>query len=197
MKVVTRFFIFLLPVFTAAEYLLGIPTVPFTASGSGTFDASQIEYIIADAQYEDVSDLNGSTLIPPTLYGFATTFAKDLSEVVSKNISVVSGSESLTNSIFLTLGDQSTFLDAAGRPTSEGYSLDVNEEGIVITGASPLGVWWGTRTILQQFALNNGELELGSSSDSPGWATRGVMVSFSHQRDVFAIRCTALINRIA
>lgn len=176
MKMFTSSLVSALPVFVAAEYLVGIPTVPFTASGSGTFDASQIAQIIVDSQYEDSRDLNGSTLVPPSLSEFATTFAEDLSLLVSRNVSVASGSESLANSIFLTLGNQSSFLDAAGRPTSEGYSLDVSDEAITVTGASPLGAWWGTRTVLQQYTLNNGQLKLGSSNDSPGWATRGVMV---------------------
>jgi hexosaminidase len=61
--------------------------------------------------------------------------------------------------------------------TSEGYSIHVTIYGIVITGASPLGAFWGTRSILQQATLSGGmKLSLGSAIDSPGWAIRGAFV---------------------
>jgi hexosaminidase len=72
----------------------------------------------------------------------------------------------------------SDYLDAAGRPTYEGYSIDVTAEEIVITGASSLGAWWATRSILQQGVLNDGmKLSLGKATDAPGWGIRGTFVS--------------------
>lgn len=166
----------LLGCYVSAEYLLGVPTVSFTASGDSTLDVSKVASITVDTRYEQTTDTNGSTLIPPTLGAFAKTFAEDLSALTGKKISTRQGRKSSASSIFLTLGNQSAFLDAAGRPTSEGYRLDVTENGVTITGASPLGVWWATRTVLQQVALNKGSLKVGSSTDAPGWATRGVML---------------------
>jgi hexosaminidase len=80
----------------------------------------------------------------------------------------------------MTIGNSSHYLDAAGRPTSEGYSINITKDGIVITGASPLGAFWGTRSILQQGVLSNGmQLSLGNAIDAPGWGVRGTFVSFS------------------
>lgn len=117
-----------------------------------------------------------ATLIPPTLYEFAQTFAEDLGTIFNIDATVTNGTNSPTGSIFLTLGDASTYLNASGDPSSEGYSLYVTSGSITITGASPLGAWWGTRTVIQQATLNNGSVPLGSGTDTPGWATRGMML---------------------
>ncbi|KAF2475017.1 glycoside hydrolase, catalytic core [Lindgomyces ingoldianus] len=134
-----------------------------------------IDSIIINAKYAETIDERGDTFIPPTLKSFAETFASDLKSVHLKP-SVHVGDRASSGSIFLTLGDPSDYRDAAGRETSEGYALNVSSSGITITGASPLGVWWGTRTVLQQASLSNGTIPYGSGIDSPGWATRGMML---------------------
>lgn len=118
------------------------------------------------------------TLIPPSLFEFASTFAEDLSSIFDINATVVNGSSisNTTDSVFLTLGEASNYINASGDPSSEGYTLSVTTSGVVITGASPLGVWWGSRTVLQQAALNDGSISIGSGDDTPGWATRGMML---------------------
>lgn len=155
--------------------LLGIPTLPFSVS-DGTYDLSSIQSIMVDTQYASSVDDSMATLIPPTLLEFAQTFADDLSTIYNIDATVTNGTNSTTGSIFLTLGDSSLYLNASGEPSSEGYSLSVTSDAITITGASPLGVWWGTRTVLQQATLNNGSVPLGSGTDTPGWATRGMML---------------------
>lgn len=106
---------------------------------------------------------------------FAKTFANDLSQVgVTARVEI--GEQAASKAIFLTLGDPSQYQDAAKRESPEGYTLSVSSSGINITGASPLGVWWGTRTILQQTIISNGSISYGSGSDTPGWGTRGMML---------------------
>lgn len=155
--------------------LLGIPTLPFSVS-DGTYDLSSIQSIVVDTQYASSVDDSMATLIPPTLFEFAQTFGDDLNTIYNIDAAVANGTNSTTGSIFLTLGDPSLYLNASGEPSSEGYSLSVTSDAITITGASPLGVWWGTRTVLQQATLNNGSVPLGSGTDTPGWATRGMML---------------------
>lgn len=155
--------------------LLGIPTLPFSVS-DGAYDLSSIQSIVVDTQYASSVDDSMATLIPPTLLEFAQTFADDLSAIYNIDTTVANGTDSTTGSIFLTLGDPSLYLNASGEPSSEGYSLSVTSDAITITGASSLGVWWGTRTVLQQATLNNGSIPLGSGTDTPGWATRGMML---------------------
>lgn len=156
--------------------LVGIPTVPYDTSGSKQFSLSAIKYIVVDSKYAESTDDRGQTLMPPTLQEFATTFASDLEKSTGGKIKVSKGHSCTSESVFLTIGDAGNYLDAAGEETSEGYSLSVSSSGITVTGASPLGAWWGTRTILQQAALSKGSIKYGSAIDSPGWGTRGMML---------------------
>lgn len=157
--------------------LPGLPTVPFTSSTNcSTFDLNNVKRLIVDKAFAQAKDGDGWTLIPPTLLEFSQTFANDWTHVVGKNVSISQGTSCGPNEIFLTLQNNTDFVDVAGRPTSEAYSIEVTDSGVTIRGASPLGVWWGTRTILQQAALNNGTIETGTGVDSPGWNTRGVML---------------------
>lgn len=155
--------------------LLGLPTVPFVEDG-GHLDLSKLGRIVVDVQHCDSADTTGHTLIPPTLLEFANTFASDL-EATGRNTSVVAGDHAESGSIFLTVGNSSEFVDAAGRWTAEAYTLNVTDDRVIITGASPLGAWWATRSIFQQRALN-GTIATGHGVDAPGWGTRGIMVRF-------------------
>jgi hexosaminidase len=88
------------------------------------------------------------------------------------------GTKRKTNAIFVTLTNQTEFHDAAGQWTSEGYALTVDDKGVVVAGASPLGAWWGTRSVIQAAVEGKSTLAKGSGVDAPGWGTRGVMVSY-------------------
>jgi len=156
--------------------LVGLPTLPFTTTTEDCYEILGTHNIVVDSRYANSTDTNGWTLIPPTLHDFAQTFKDDLAEVVGQRTTTALGDGCGIGSIYLTLGNVSSFVDAAGRWTSEAYLLNVTAESITITGASPLGVWWGTRSVLQQAVLNNGRLFVGTGADSPGWNTRGVFV---------------------
>jgi hexosaminidase len=136
----------------------------------------QLTSIAVNSQYADAVNEDGETLIPPTLTEFANTFSSDIASSWTVKLPVKSGPNAIANSIFLTIGTDDGFKDAAGRFTSEAYKIDVTSSGITITGASPLGVWWGTRTILQQAVLGDMKIPVGSGVDAPGWANRGIMV---------------------
>lgn len=157
--------------------LTGIPTVPFTTSGDASYDAEQTVSVIVDRRYANTTDTNGWTEIPPTLSDFALTFAEDLGSFVDQPGNVELGEAPSRASIFLTLDNSTDYQDAAGRWTSEAYTLQVEHDHVTISGASPLGVWWGTRSLIQQMVLNNGSVSTGSGVDSPGWNTRGIFVS--------------------
>lgn len=163
---------------TAAS-LQGIPTVPFESSSKTgkQFDLQTVRKIQIDPKYASSVDTAGWTLIPPTLQAFAETFAEDLSDVTGSNATAVVGAADANSpTVYLTIGQDDGFKDAAGRFTSEAYKINVTEAGIILTGASPLGVFWGTRTVLQQAILNHGKVPLGSGVDAPGWNTRGVFL---------------------
>jgi hexosaminidase len=167
---------FLIAPWLASCRIIGIPTVPFAVSNRGEFSMAAVESIIVDSRYATVVDDLGQTLIPPSLQAFAATFAEDLGQILHHQVRVTVGGSCSRGDIFLTISDSKDHVDVAGRKTSEAYSLSVSETGITIAGASPLGVWWGTRTILQQTTLSKGSLPYGFAVDSPGWATRGMML---------------------
>ena len=165
--------------FAAASFLPGIPTVPFNVSvPAESYSVTKLEAIIVDSRYVNTVDANGLTLIPPTLWSFAETFRSDLASI-GVNVPLILGRQATKNVLFLTIsGSPNEFLDAAGRPTSEGYSLTVTTSSITIAGASPLGTWWGTRTVLQQAVLHGLKISVGEGVDAAGWGERGMMVSF-------------------
>ena len=152
--------------------------MPFNASSlASSYSLRNLNAIIVDARHANSVDNDGLTLIPPTLWSFAETFRGDLAST-GVNVPVILGLESEKDSIFLTLANNpNEFLDAAGRSTFEGYAFSVTESGVTVAGASPLGTWWGTRTVLQQAVLENLRIPVGEGLDAPGWGERGMMVS--------------------
>jgi hexosaminidase len=128
----------------------------FDSTGS-SFDLKRIRAIHIDPKYANSVNHQGETLIPPTLFAFGQTFAEDLSTVVGTDVNVSRGDDQ-ESAIYITIDSNGDYTDAAGRWTAEGYTLDVTETGITITGASPLGAWWGTRSVLQAAALNKGSV---------------------------------------
>ncbi|KAJ5797983.1 uncharacterized protein N7503_007279 [Penicillium pulvis] len=159
----------------ALARLVTVPIVPFTETG-GSYKLSEITGIVVDSRYVDSVDHDGQTLIPPTLHEFAETFQGDLKEVLGLDVQLTKGTERTKNTIFVTIGNDTGFKDAAGRFTSEAYELKVDDNGIVVTGASPLGAWWATRSIIQVASTGSSALPKGSGVDAPGWGTRGVML---------------------
>lgn len=162
----------------SAKTLVGIPTFDFNVTSTAQFSLTKITQVLVDSRFQNAVDPDGTTLIPPTLLAFGKTFAADLG-VLGLKVSAAVADAAQPNSVFLTIANGSeVFLDAAGRSTSEGYRLSVTTNGVVIEGASPLGAWWGTRTLMQQAKLGGVGLEvpIGEGKDAPGWGTRGVMV---------------------
>ncbi|KAJ7164721.1 putative beta-hexosaminidase [Mycena crocata] len=158
----------------SAKTLVGIPTFDFNVTSTAQFPLTSVTRVLVDERFQDAVDLNGKTLIPPTLLAFAQTFTSDLLEL-GLHVPVQVSDSAQRGSIFLTISTAG-FFDAAGRNTSEGYTLTVGAQGVVIAGASPLGAFWGTRTLIQQAKLGGLKLPLGSGNDAPGWGTRGVML---------------------
>lgn len=182
---------------TGQPYILGIPTVPFNASSDETYDLTRLHAIVIDVVHSSARDNDGLTTIPPTLWDFGETFRDDLAGIGIHAI-LVPGPAAADNTIFLTLeDDKSKFLNAAGKETSEGYALSVTSTGITLSGASPLGTWWGTRTVLQQAILNDKKMRLGEGLDAPGWSERGIMVNLGRPLSSSTITKTGVPNLVA
>ncbi|GBE77376.1 glycoside hydrolase [Sparassis crispa] len=157
-----------------------IPSVAFFTPGQGTFELLPDVRIIVDAEH----GLEGS----PSAYSFGETFRTDLMGVAGYNyISPVALSDYSVGTvstpvIYILIDPTFNFTLYNGKPTPEGYNFEVTEYTYTITASAPIGAWWGTRTLLQQTALNFANdfqtitLPAGTGSDSPGWEIRGFML---------------------
>ncbi|KAI0548112.1 beta-hexosaminidase [Xylaria curta] len=162
----------------SSSRLAAIPTIPFNASADGgTWPLSSLKSIITDSAYADRVDKSGETNIPPSLHEFAGVFVADVFDSLGiERTSRTVGPAPENNSVFLTLSETSSYQYASGELSAEGYELEVTNSGVTIRGASPLGVWWGTRSFIQLAVLSGGKLPLGKIIDSPGWKIRGMML---------------------
>lgn len=177
-----RFSSFSMSANSLVNAIVAVPEIPFKAD-EGTFVLGDLKSIILDPRHANATDNKGQTLIPPTLAEFTRHFQEDLESIFGLQVPVLSGEKAAKGSIFITLSDDnSKFVDVAGRHTSEGYSLEIGES-VIVSGASPLGSWWATRSILQLAILNSQNLQYGIATDAPGWANRGLMVSFMKSWD--------------
>ncbi|KAH8896048.1 beta-hexosaminidase [Thozetella sp. PMI_491] len=160
--------------------LLTIPALPFTYSpGNKSTSLETISRIIIHPDYSNARDYGGETLIPPTLLQFSETLRDDLEATFGLQIpiQIQPPSDNHPGSLILSINASNpTLLDVAGRKSTEGYTLNITEHTITITGASPLGVWWGTRTLLQAAVLHDGRVPHGYATDTPGWRARGIML---------------------
>ncbi|KAI0142972.1 glycoside hydrolase family 20 protein [Xylariaceae sp. FL1272] len=160
----------------ASTRLPTVPTIAFTTSSNGTYHISSVKWIAFPEKLSGYRDDSGETLIPPTLSEFAGTFADDIFHVLAQRPTVSTAGDELTDAIYLTIDESNEYVDASGRPTSEGYTLSITPTGVNISGASPLGLWWGSRTLLQLAILTDGALPMGNVVDAPGWSVRGMML---------------------
>ncbi|KAI1261860.1 glycoside hydrolase family 20 protein [Xylariaceae sp. FL1019] len=178
MNFIYRYWLYIISVLwgVASMRMPTIPAIAFTASSNGTYNVSSIKWIAFPEEFSDCRDDNGETLIPPSLSEFARTFADDFSHVLGHGPIISTTEDERTDVIYLTIDDSSEYVDVSGRPTSEGYTLSITPTGVNISGPSPLGLWWGSRTLLQLAILTDSALPLGSIVDAPGWSTRGMML---------------------
>ena len=168
---------------TALQILPPVPSASETDAGSiGSFDFGQAQskiYITNDiAGYRDQ---DGLTLIPPSGQEFAATFIKELSDATGKRWSLEVVDEVPTNGsgIYLTQlnNDGPTLTYENGSPTEEGYQLNITADRVIIGGTGSRGVWWGTRTVLQELYQSNfTALTATSVQDAPAYKTRGYML---------------------
>ncbi|KAJ8109777.1 hypothetical protein ONZ43_g6044 [Nemania bipapillata] len=158
--------------------VIGIPTIPYNASdGGGTYTFSNIKSVIVDEAYTGWVDNTGETLIPRTLHQFGGLFFSDILTIWQvQNLSQIDAAAPEPHCVFLTISENYPYKYANGEPAAEAYELEVTTEGITIRGASPLGVWWGTRSLIHLALLSRGNIPIGKSVDVPGWKIRGMML---------------------
>ncbi|KAI1361387.1 putative beta-N-hexosaminidase [Xylaria arbuscula] len=157
---------------------------PFTSQNQTTVgfslnSVSTTVYIIESLASQ--RDTGGLTLIPPSGLEFARVFVEDLEEASEQSwaLQVVGVPPTNVTGIVLDLfqGDSSSLSYENGSPTEEGYVLEIGGNRAVISGTGARGMWWGTRTLLQQLILSSWTtLPASRISDAPAYATRGFML---------------------
>jgi hexosaminidase len=165
-----------------AAALQTLPLVQLTASNASTTTFSISEtpktiYILNS--FADHVDTEGLTLIPPTAYEFAQTFLKDITQLFGADWTLEKVDEFPASGIFLGQfrGDSSKLTYENGVATEEAYELEVTGKSIYIGGTGSRGMFWGTRTLLQELLVANGTaLPSGLTTDAPAYATRGYML---------------------
>jgi len=92
--------------------------------------------------------------------------------------------------IYLGIDEAGMYTYESGVETSEGYTIDVVGDSVKILGGGARGIWWGTRTLLQELMLAREvagvrqgdkteeviELKAGRAVDSPAYPTRGFLL---------------------
>lgn len=148
-----------------------------TVSGFSLTEASKNIYI--DASFGNVTDTKGLTLISPTALEFAETFREDISTLFGGNWTLQRVDELPSSGIVLGRfrgnGDDVTYEN--GVVTEEGYEVEVANGSVYVGGTGARGMFWGTRSLLQELLVANGSLSSGRVVDAPAYATRGYMVS--------------------
>ncbi|KAE8359143.1 glycoside hydrolase superfamily [Aspergillus caelatus] len=174
-------FLLLIAVVSALQSL---PPVQWNSLGSehGGFDIATIDRnIYITHSFASDRDENGLTLIPPSAIEFANTFRQDLEEITgdSWNLHPVEELPDGQTGIFLDRLDssQGVLTYENGDVTEEGYKLQVQPGRVSILGSGARGMWWGTRTLLQQLLIaHNHPIPSGQVVDAPSFPTRGFLL---------------------
>lgn len=168
------------PLFAAiASALQTLPPADWQPSTHGGFSIWGVDRTIyIDKQFARNRDQNGLTLIPPSAIEFANTFRGDLEEITGERwkIRMVHRFPERTTGIFLQgLDEKLTYEN--GHATEEGYELQIEDDKVTIRGSGSRGMWWGTRTLLQQILLaSDSTIPSGKMLDAPAYSTRGFML---------------------
>ncbi|KAF2756799.1 family 20 glycosyl hydrolase [Pseudovirgaria hyperparasitica] len=157
-----------------------LPPVEWNNGSSGFQSFSSLpKSIFLHSAFASTRDTDGLTLIPPSAEEFATTFVKDLNSLLGDGWALETIDEIHRNASGIFLGSYSGSPDdltyANGEPTTEGYEIVVQSGHIFIGGSGARGMWWGTRTLLQQMVQSE-SISIGKIVDAPAYETRGYML---------------------
>lgn len=166
----------------AASALQPLPPVKWTNRNTSSpgFSLNEVpKKIYIASSFADHADTEGLTLIPPFAYEFAETFRHDISQLFGDDWTIEPVDTFPDSGIFLGRfrGDASQLKYENGVDTEEGYELEISAGTVFIGGTGARGMFWGTRTLLQELLIANGTtLAPGRTADAPAYATRGWML---------------------
>lgn len=165
-----------------ASALQTLPPVWLKHGSAGKDDGFSIgatdKIIYLQEEFAAWRDQDGLTLIPPSASEFAHTFQKDLNALTNASweLRTVKKFPARASGIFLDRAAENNFTYEDGTPTEEGYELVIENDRVLIHGSGSRGMWWGTRTLLQQLILANSPLTPDHVHDSPAYETRGFLL---------------------
>ncbi|KAF2014815.1 glycoside hydrolase family 20 protein [Aaosphaeria arxii CBS 175.79] len=165
-----------------AAALQPLPPIKWTSnntSSTGFSLSNAPKTIYLDSAFADRTDTTGLTLIPPTAKEFAETFRSDLEQLFGTGwtVEVVDNLPSTGILLGSFKGDTSEVKYENGVETEEGYELEISADSIFIGGTGSRGMFWGTRTLLQELLIAKGSsLTPGRVIDAPAYRTRGYML---------------------
>jgi hexosaminidase len=167
---------------TLVAALQPLPPTQWSTSSTSSIsfshdEAEQIIYL--DRGFSAIRDTEGLTLIPPSAREFAQIFLQDINTFFGGNWTLQEVDSLPRSGIVLgpirSNTSQPTYEN--GIATEEGYELEVTENSVYIGGSGARGMFWGTRTLLQELMIANGSaLQPGRLTDAPAYATRGFML---------------------
>ncbi|KAF5859404.1 hypothetical protein ETB97_002911 [Aspergillus alliaceus] len=162
----------------AVSALQPLPPVQWTHNRDG-FNIATIERnIYIRDNFASDRDENGLTLIPPSAFEFANTFRHDLEEITGEPWGLHSAEvfpEGQTGIFLDRFEGELTYEN--GDVTEEGYELEIQPGQVAIRGSGARGMWWGTRTLLQELLIaHNHPIPSGRVVDAPAFPTRGFLL---------------------
>ena len=119
----------------------------------------------------------------PALERYAKTFADEIGRpLVREDAGCLWG---LFGSEAAQPGDITLTVAPDPKANPEGYTLTAGKDGVRIAAPTPLGAFWGTRSLLQVFQAKGNTFPGGEAKDWPEYAHRGFM--FDCGRKPFAL----------
>ncbi|KAJ5086200.1 hypothetical protein N7532_010971 [Penicillium argentinense] len=168
-----------------ASALQTLPPVQFDPLDAPTYGgfslATADKVIYLQKGLDSWTDQEGMTLIPPSALEFAHTFRDDLQELTNSSwdLKIAPGFPDRATGVFLgrSSAPKSDFAYEDGTTSEEGYEMRVEQDRVFIRGSGARGMWWGTRTLLQQLVMSPcSSIPAGNVNDAPSYPVRGFML---------------------
>lgn len=167
----------LVAVASALQTLPPVHLQPLEGDGFSLANIEKTIYLQQD--FASSKDQDGLTLIPPSASEFAQTFRQDLQELTNSSWALKIVPRLPTRESGILLGrapSRDRFTYENGHATEEAYEMVFEHNRVSIQGSGARGMWWGTRTLLQQLILDPDSIPLGQISDAPAYPIRGFML---------------------
>lgn len=101
----------------------------------------------------------------------AAQLVEELQEVMGQQVKVVADMNEKPDIVF--------YSGLKERLGEEGYYMAIDQEKVTISAATHVGLFWGSRTLLQMLRQNGGSMPCGQAIDMPRYGLRGFMLDIA------------------